>query len=53
MEQLQSALKLAPNYAPAHYHMGLALRQKGDAAQAAAEFERAHQLDPRLRPPHE
>ena len=53
MEQFLSALKLAPDYVPAHYHMGLALRQKGNAALAEAEFERAHQLDPRLRPPRE
>jgi Flp pilus assembly protein TadD len=46
-------LKLAPNHAPAHYQLGLALRAQGDNAQASLEFERARQLDPRLRPPRD
>ena len=53
IEQFRAALKLAPDYAPAHYQLGMALREKGDLAQAATEFEKAHQLDPRLRPPRD
>ena len=53
IEQFRAALKLAPDHAPAHYQLGMALREKGDLAQAATEFEKAHQLDPRLRPPRD
>ena len=53
IEQFRGALKMAPNFAPAHYQLGLALRQKGDLAQASAEFQKAYQLDPHLKPPNE
>ena len=53
IEHFRAALKMAPNFAPAHYQLGLALRQKGDLAQASREFQRAHQLDPHLKPPRE
>ena len=53
IEQFRAAMKLAPDYAPAHYQLGMALREKGDLAQAATEFEKAHQLDPRLRTPRD
>ena len=53
IEQFRAALKMAPNFAPAHYQLGLALRQKGNLAQASAEFQKAHQLDPHLKPPKE
>ena len=47
----ETALKLSPDFAPAHFQLALALRQKGEAAQASVEFEKAHELDPHLRPP--
>jgi tetratricopeptide (TPR) repeat protein len=53
IQQFRSALKLAPDFAPAHYQLALALKQKGELAQAQAEFEKAHQLDPHLKSPRE
>ena len=47
--KFKEALKLSPNYAPAHFQLALALRQKGDATQAAEEFKKAGQLDPHLK----
>jgi len=52
LEKFRAASKLAPDYAPAHYQMGLALLKTGKIQEARAEFEKAHQLDPRLRAPH-
>lgn len=51
IEKLRFAIRLAPNLALAHYQLGLALQEKHDDAQAAVEFGKASQLDPRLRPP--
>jgi tetratricopeptide (TPR) repeat protein len=53
VEKLRFALRLSPTFALAHYQLGLALHEKHDEAQAAAEFENASKLDPRLRPPQE
>ncbi|HMY72382.1 MAG TPA: tetratricopeptide repeat protein, partial [Blastocatellia bacterium] len=47
----ESAIKKDPNYAPAHYQLGLALRKKGQTKAAAEAFQRAQQLDRRLKPP--
>jgi Flp pilus assembly protein TadD len=41
-------LRLAPNYATAHYNLGLALKKEGSAQAADAEFRRAQELDPQL-----
>lgn len=49
ISQFRSAIGLAPNYAPAHFHLGEALRQKGERAEAEKEFERAAELDPKLK----
>lgn len=51
IQKLRFALSLIPNYALAHYQLGLALRQNHDDAGAVEEFGKAYQLDPRLRPP--
>jgi Flp pilus assembly protein TadD len=40
-----------PQYAPAHYQLGLALQRKGDKQGATEEFKAAVELDPRLKPP--
>jgi Flp pilus assembly protein TadD len=53
IEKFRAALKLAPDFAPAHFQLGMAFLRKGDSAQASAEFEKAHQLDPHLRPPRQ
>ena len=49
----QYALRQRPDWADAHYELALALRAKGRHAEASAEFEKAHELDPRLRPPRD
>ena len=49
--QFQSAINLAPDYAPGHYHLALALEREGASAQAEAEFQKAAALDPRLKRP--
>lgn len=49
IEQFKKAVDLAPDYARAHYHLGIALQRKGDEAAAREAFRRARELDPRLR----
>jgi len=49
--QFQSAIRAVPNYAAAHFQLGLALKRKGEGEEAAREFQKAHDLDPRLVPP--
>jgi Flp pilus assembly protein TadD len=49
--QFRSAINSEPNYASAHYQLGLALRQTGKTDEAKKEFQRAAQLDPRLTVP--
>ena len=51
IEMFEKAIGLDPEYAQAHYQMGLALRKKGKQAEAQQAFNRAKQLDPRLRIP--
>ncbi|MGC1649143.1 MAG: tetratricopeptide repeat protein, partial [Candidatus Sulfotelmatobacter sp.] len=49
--QFRSAIRSEPNYAAAHYQLGLALRQQGQKDQAEKEFQRAVELDPHLTVP--
>lgn len=42
------AISLAPDFASAHFYRALALREKGDAAGAAASLAEAARLDPTL-----
>ena len=51
ISQFRSAIKLAPGYAPAHFQLAEALRRKGDKAEAEKEFQKAAELDPRLKDP--
>jgi Flp pilus assembly protein TadD len=51
--QFQTAIKLAPANALPHYQLALALRHKGQTAEARAEFDKAVTLDPKLQPPPE
>jgi tetratricopeptide (TPR) repeat protein len=39
------ALAAIPDYAPAHFELGLALQQQGKKDEARHEFQRANQLD--------
>jgi Flp pilus assembly protein TadD len=47
------ALRQRPDWADAHYELALALRAEGRHGEASAEFEKARELDPRLRPPRD
>lgn len=49
----QYAVRQRSDWADAHLALGMALRAKGEHVQAAAEFEKARELDPRLRPPRD
>ncbi len=51
ISQFHSAINSAPNYAAAHFELGMALRQQGKFEEAQEEFRRAAELDPRLMPP--
>jgi len=48
ISQFRSAIHTAPNYARAHFQLGLALQRKGEKDEAAREFQKAAELDPRL-----
>jgi Flp pilus assembly protein TadD len=51
ISQFKSAIQSLPGYAPAHFQLGLALQRKGEKAESVHEFQKAHELDPRLTPP--
>jgi len=42
-----------PNYAMAHYELGLTLSRKGQKEEARDEYRKAAELDPHLAPPEE
>jgi tetratricopeptide (TPR) repeat protein len=46
--QFRLAIRSVADYAPAHFELGIALRQAGKKDEAAAEFQRAAALDPKL-----
>jgi Flp pilus assembly protein TadD len=46
MSQFHAALVAIPDYAPAHFELGLALQQQGNKEEARREFQRANELDP-------
>jgi Flp pilus assembly protein TadD len=50
ISQFRNAVRLSPSYAPAHYQLAVALSRKGDKKEAAGEFEKAAELDPKLKP---
>lgn len=51
LEQFARAVTVFPEYAPAHYQMGLALRQLGRIDESRKSFDRARKLNPNLVPP--
>lgn len=51
ISQFRAAINAAPDYAPAHYELGLALLQQGKKEEASQEFQKAASLDPKLVPP--
>jgi len=48
---LIAAINSSPNFAAAHFELGVALRQQGKPKEAQAEFQKAATLDPNLKPP--
>ena len=53
LDCFRRATEIFEPYAPAHYQMGRALQQLGQAVAARAAFTRAQQLNPNLVPPRE
>jgi tetratricopeptide (TPR) repeat protein len=51
ISQFHSAINAVPDYALAHYQLGMALQRKGEKEESAREFEKAAALDPNLKPP--
>jgi Flp pilus assembly protein TadD len=51
ISQFRAAINSSPNYAAAHFELGLALRQQGKLKEAQEEFQKAARLDPGLTPP--
>ena len=50
ISQFRNATKLSPSYAMAHYELAVALSRRGEKAEAAEEFKKAAELDPKLAP---
>ncbi len=51
ISQFRVAINSSPNYAAAHFELGMALRRQGKSEEAREEFQKAAALDPRLTPP--
>jgi Flp pilus assembly protein TadD len=51
--QFRSAIASSPQYAPAHFGLGQALRQRGKSEEARQEFRKAQELDAHLVAPAE
>jgi Flp pilus assembly protein TadD len=51
ISQFRVAINSSPNYATAHFELGMALRRQGKSDEAREEFRKAAALDPRLSPP--
>ena len=49
--RFQSAIRLKPDYAQAHFNLGLALAKAGQTEQAIAAFLKAKEIDARFVPP--
>jgi tetratricopeptide (TPR) repeat protein len=51
ISQFRAAINSSPNYAAAHFELGVALRQQGKFKEAQEEFQKAAKLDSRLTAP--
>jgi Flp pilus assembly protein TadD len=51
ISQFRAAIQSLPSYATAHYQLGEALQRKGNKEEASREFQKAAELDPRLKAP--
>jgi Flp pilus assembly protein TadD len=49
IERFRDAVRLAPDYPEAHYHLGIALQKAGSSREAKAHLAEARRLNPRLR----
>jgi Tfp pilus assembly protein PilF len=47
--EFREAVRLKPDYAEAHYNLGLTLHQDGKESESGAEFEKAYAISPDLR----
>jgi Flp pilus assembly protein TadD len=45
ISQFRAAVAATPDYAPAHFELGLALQEQGKKEEARQEFQRANELD--------
>jgi Tfp pilus assembly protein PilF len=50
LERFEAALKLDPTNAKAYYNLANALQIKGEGAAAQAAYQKAKELDPRVKP---
>jgi Flp pilus assembly protein TadD len=50
IEKLEAAIKLDPTNAQAYYNLASALGIKGERAAAQAAYQKAKELDPRVKP---
>jgi tetratricopeptide (TPR) repeat protein len=50
ISQFRAAIRIVPEYAPAHFYLSEALLRKGEKAEAEREFQRAAELDPHFKP---
>src|SRR5207245_4724033 len=48
VSQFRAAIQSVADYAPAHFELAIALRRLGKNEEAAAEFQKAAALDPKL-----
>ena len=51
VSQFRAAIQSVADYAPAHFELAIALRRLGKNEEAAAEFQKAAALDPKLAAP--
>jgi Flp pilus assembly protein TadD len=49
IERFRAAVRLAPDYPEAHYHLGVVLEKQGAHAEARQHIAEARRLNPRLR----
>jgi len=48
VKAMEKVIAVDPNYAAAHFNLGLLLRQLGQTAEAQTELATAQRLDPKL-----
>jgi tetratricopeptide (TPR) repeat protein len=51
ISNFEEAIRLKGDFAEAHYNLGLVLLRKGLRERSMVEFQKARELDPRLKAP--